>query len=97
MQNNIPTLYISEIHCCIVKNTKFSNIFVIFLQKNMKIFKNLKITVYAQHEPAFSVGQLRILHVKSCLENIGEGLLHRVPRTEVSLLRENRKIVFTAK
>ena len=62
-----------------------------FTQK--KFFFNLKITVYAQREPAFSVGQFLILHVKSMLENIGEGLLHRVPRPEVSLLRENRNIL----
>jgi hypothetical protein len=41
MQNNIPTLYISEIHCCIVKSTKFPpNTFVILYKK---IYNFLKI------------------------------------------------------
>jgi hypothetical protein len=30
-----------------------------------------------------------------CLENISEGLLHKLPHTKVSLLQENRKVVFT--
>ena len=51
--------------------------------------------MYAQREPAFSVGQLLILHVKSMFGKYRRRLLHRVPHTEVSLLRGNRKVVFT--
>ena len=58
MQNNIPTVYISEIYCCIVKSTNLSTILQ-FCTKNMKI-KNLRIyrVVMAtfEREPAFSVG-----------------------------------------
>ena len=35
MQNNIPTVYISEIYCCTVKNTNLSTILQ-FCTKNMK-------------------------------------------------------------
>ena len=38
MQNNIPTVYISEIDCCMVKSTKLSTILQ-FCTKNMKILK----------------------------------------------------------
>ena len=40
MQNNIPTVYISEIYCCIVKSTSLSTILQ-FCTKNMK---NLRIS-----------------------------------------------------
>jgi hypothetical protein len=66
MQNNIATLYISKIHCCIVKY------FCHFIQK--KFFFNLKITVFAQREPAFSVGQFLILHVKSMFGKYRRGV-----------------------
>ena len=36
MQNNIPTVYISEIYCCIVKSTNLSTILQ-FCTKYMKI------------------------------------------------------------
>ena len=78
MQNNIPTLYVLEIHCCIVKSTKFSNIFVILNKKNMKIFKNLEIIVYAQREPAFSVSQLLILHVQSMFGKYKRGVAAQI-------------------
>ena len=39
MQNDIPTVYISEIYCCIVKSTNLSTILQ-FCTKNMKKFKN---------------------------------------------------------
>ena len=42
MQNNIPTVYISEIYCCIVKSTNLSTILQ-FCTKNMKI-ENLRIS-----------------------------------------------------
>jgi hypothetical protein len=38
MQNNIPTVYISEIYCCIVKSTNLSTILQ-FRTKNMKKIK----------------------------------------------------------
>ena len=44
MQNNIPTVYISEIYCCIVKSTNLSIIFCSFVQKYEKI-KNLRYRV----------------------------------------------------
>ena len=79
MRNNIPTVYISEIYCCIVKSTNLSTIFQ-FCTKNME---KLKIKDYRvvmstlEREPAFSVGHFRILHVNLMFaENIGEGLLH---------------------
>ena len=40
MQNNIPTLYISEIYCCIVKSTNLSTILQ-FCTKNIKKSKNI--------------------------------------------------------
>ena len=40
MQNNIPTVYISEIYCCIVKSTNLSTI----LQFRTKNMKNLRIS-----------------------------------------------------
>jgi hypothetical protein len=58
MQNNIPTVYISEIYCCIVKSTNLSTI----LQFCTKSMKKLKIKEYRvvmatlEREPAFSVG-----------------------------------------
>ena len=57
MQNNIPTVYISEIYCCIVKSTNLSTIFCSFVQKYEKI-KNLRYRVVMatlEREPAFSV------------------------------------------
>ena len=36
MQNNIPTVYISEIYCCIAKSTNLSTILQ-FCTKYMKI------------------------------------------------------------
>ena len=38
MQNNIPTVYISEIYCCIVKSANLS-ITLQFCTKNMKKLK----------------------------------------------------------
>ena len=38
MQNNIPTVYIPEIYCCIVKSTNLSTILQ-FCTKNMKKLK----------------------------------------------------------
>ena len=38
MQNKIPTVYISEIYCCIVKSTNLSTILQ-FCTKNMKKLK----------------------------------------------------------
>jgi hypothetical protein len=58
MQNNIPTVYISEIYCCIVKSTNLSTI----LQCCTKNMKNLRIScchivmATLEREPAFSVG-----------------------------------------
>ena len=61
MQNNIPTVHISEIHCCIVKSSSLLNYFAILYKK----YKKLKFTsvnswqrMTLQREPAFSVGQL---------------------------------------
>ena len=61
MQNNIPTVYISEIHCCVVKSTNLS-IFVILYKKYKKIknFKNILLSwqhLTPQRETAFIVGQ----------------------------------------
>ena len=66
MQNNIPTVHISENHCYIVKSNNLSNIFGVLYKKYNK----------RKREAAFSVDQLLILPVNQCLENIGEGLLH---------------------
>ena len=55
MQNNIPTVYISEIYCCIVKSTNLSTILQ-FCTKYMKI-KILEYRVVMatlEREPAFS-------------------------------------------
>ena len=49
MQNSIPTIYISEIHCCIPKSTNFFNNFRRFVKN---YFKNVKL-------------KTRIIHVKS--------------------------------
>ena len=40
MQNNIPTVYISEIYCCIVKSTNLSTV----LYKKYEKIKNLRIS-----------------------------------------------------
>jgi hypothetical protein len=57
MQNNIPTVYISEIYCCIVKSTNLSTILQ-FCTKYMKIkieeYRVVMATI--EHEPAFSAG-----------------------------------------
>jgi hypothetical protein len=56
MQNNIPTVYISEMYCCMVKSTNLSTILQ-FCPKNMK---KLKISEYRvviatlERESAFS-------------------------------------------
>jgi hypothetical protein len=62
MQNNIPTVYISEIYCCIVKSTNLSTILQ-FCTKNMKNLKYRVVMATLKHEPAFSVGHFWILHV----------------------------------
>ena len=56
-----------EIHCCIVKSTNLSTIFAVLYKKiEIKIFRMLSWQHFdVQWEPAFSVGQLPILHVKS--------------------------------
>ena len=48
MQNNIPTVYISKIYCCIVKSTNLSTI-LLFRTKNMK---NLRISCCHGHTSA---------------------------------------------
>jgi hypothetical protein len=58
MQNNIPTVQISEIHCYIVKSNHLSTIFGVLCKKYNKI----KIIVlpwqqWRKHKPAFSVDQ----------------------------------------
>ena len=47
MQNNIPTVYISELNCCIVKSTKLSTIFEILYKKykNSLKFKNNRVAM----------------------------------------------------
>ena len=58
MQNNIPTVYISEIYCCIVKSTNLSTILQ-FCTKNMKKFKIKEyrfVMATLEREPAFSSG-----------------------------------------
>jgi hypothetical protein len=57
MQNDIPTVYISVIYCCIVKSTNLSTILQ-FCTKNMKTFKIQEYRVVMatlEREPAFSV------------------------------------------
>jgi hypothetical protein len=63
MQNNIPTVHISEIHCYVVKSNNLSTIVL----RVVHIIK-IKIIVlpwqnWRKREPAFSVNQLLILHV----------------------------------
>jgi hypothetical protein len=48
MQNDIPTVYISEIYCCIVKSTNLSTILQ-FCTKNMKKLKFKNIVLSWQH------------------------------------------------
>jgi hypothetical protein len=48
MQNNIPTVYISDIYCCIDKSTNLSTILQ-FCTKNMKKFKHRVIVLSWQH------------------------------------------------
>jgi hypothetical protein len=58
MQNDIPSVYISDIYCCIVKSTNLSTILQ-FSTKNMKSFKIEEYRVVMAtigREPAFSVG-----------------------------------------
>ena len=58
MQNDIPTVYISDIYCCIVKSTNLSTFFQ-FCTKNMKTFKIQEYRIVMatlEREPAFSVG-----------------------------------------
>ena len=55
MQNNIPTVYISEIYCCIVKSTNLSTILQ-FCTKNVKIKEYRVVMATFEREPAFSVG-----------------------------------------
>ena len=68
LQNNIPAVYIAEIHC-IVKSTNLSTIFPFYY-----LLYNKKITHTPQREPAFSVGQLRILHVKAMFGRYRRGV-----------------------
>jgi hypothetical protein len=75
MNNNIPTVYISEIHCCIVKCTNLSTILP-FCTKNIKKLKN--IVFLRQHLNASLLSVLAISEYFmfiQCLKNIGEGLL----------------------
>jgi hypothetical protein len=67
MQNNIPTVYVSEIYCCIVKSTNISTALQ-FCTKNIKKFKNIVL------RSVLVITEYFMLIV--CLENIGEGLLH---------------------
>jgi hypothetical protein len=39
MQNNIPTVYISKIHCCVIRSTKLSTFFAILNPKKRKFLK----------------------------------------------------------
>jgi hypothetical protein len=43
MQNNIPTVYISEIYRCVVKNTNLSTILQFYMK--IKITKYMKIKI----------------------------------------------------
>jgi hypothetical protein len=68
MQNNIPTVYNSEMRYCIVKSTNLSTILPFCTIKYKEIkhvnFKNIVLSwqhLTPHREPAFSVGQLRIL------------------------------------
>jgi hypothetical protein len=56
MQNNIyvPTVYILEIHCCIVKSTNLSIIFP-FCKKNINFFKNIVLSWQHLNESLRSV------------------------------------------
>jgi hypothetical protein len=66
MQNNIPTVHISEIHSYIVKSNNLSTIFGVLYKKYNKIkIIMLPWQHWRKREPAFSVDQLLILHVKS--------------------------------
>jgi hypothetical protein len=67
MQNNIPTVYVSEIYCCIVKSTNISTTLQ-FCTKNIKKIKNIVL------RSVLVITEYFMLIV--CLENIGEGLLH---------------------
>ena len=48
MQNNMPTVYILEIYCCIVKSTNLSTILQ-FCTKNMKKLKIKEYRLSWQH------------------------------------------------
>jgi hypothetical protein len=39
MQNNIPTVYILEVDCCIVKSTNLSTIFSVLYKKPETVLK----------------------------------------------------------
>jgi hypothetical protein len=72
MQNNIRTVYISEIHLLYNLSTIFG-----VLYQNMKIIK-IKFIILQQHwrqrAPAFSVDQLLVLHVKSMFTKYMRGV-----------------------
>jgi hypothetical protein len=58
MQNNIPTVHISEIHCSIVKSNNISTIFGVLYKCKIIV---LPWQHWRKREPAFSVDQLLIL------------------------------------
>jgi hypothetical protein len=66
--------YITYFENSLLYSKKYQTVkyFCHFIQKK-KIF-NLKITVYAQRESAFSVGQFLILHVKSMFGKYRRGV-----------------------
>jgi hypothetical protein len=66
MQNNIPTVHISEIHCYIVKSNNLSTIFAVLCKNIIKYIQIYRVamTTLSKREPAFSVDQLLILHLK---------------------------------
>jgi hypothetical protein len=70
MQNNIPTVHISEIYCCTVKSTNLATVFAVLYQKLniIKIFKKLNYRVAMEtfdleHELVFSVVELLQMYV----------------------------------
>jgi hypothetical protein len=83
MHNNIPAVHISEIHCYIVKNNNLSTIFGVLYKNIIKIkFIALPWQHWRKREPAVSVDQILILHVKSMFGKYVAKMLQLVKFTE---------------
>jgi hypothetical protein len=101
MQNNIPTVHISEIHCCIVKSSSLLKLLCRFVQKYVKK-NNLKLSCCHgniwRHNASLRpmLPNYEYFMLNHCLEKIGGGLLHACI-SSVSIYANKYSVIPTGK